>query len=478
MAHSTFAIPDSTAERSNRFREQRAVLRKRWLTEFDIDDSLTVVLHQNEPRRKNAAAAFADAIDSGETLVLATSAEPTPDRHLSELLKLWNSSAGIHTSAADRFTLNGRYAEAEAASRRTSRRGLLTGLPVVALGASRLRTIVAGTPLPNQVDATGGDPRVAVEVALAAGFSSVRGGPISALERALDGNAVRRTIDRWRYVDELVGSFAESGVTIHREHAGAIHVSILPPGIRTALLVLEALSAMEQGVRHMTLAVGTNLHIAQDCIALKLSRKLTTQYARALNFDAPTVSVLLDAWSGALPSDVSDAYAIIGASALTGVLGGAQGIALRRAAKGVAAEDVDGFVRMLRAGITMACNQRIPVSAEMDIEETMAERECRAIVDRVLELGEGSAGEGLVIALGAGVIELPAGSLAGRAGSALPVRDHTGAVRYLRTGRLPLSKEIREFHSERLKPRLEAERDDGMALVLKDLGVTDHDTFH
>jgi methylaspartate mutase epsilon subunit len=52
----------------------------------------------------------------------------------------------------------------------------------------------------------------------------------------------------------------------------------------------------------------------------------------------------------------------------------------------------------------------------------------------------------------------------------MPVRDRKGAIRFLQTGNLPFSKEIKEFHQAKINERgREEKREPGFRMVIDDI---------
>jgi methylaspartate mutase epsilon subunit len=92
-------------------------------------------------------------------------------------------------------------------------------------------------------------------------------------------------------------------------------------------------------------------------------------------------------------------------------------------------------------------------SNSVRIEVEMVERETRAILERVIDLGDGDVAVGAVRAVEAGVLDQPFAASQLTARRVMGVRDAEGAVRYLSHGNLPFTKEILEFHKEKIAER-------------------------
>ena len=94
---------------------------------------------------------------------------------------------------------------------------------------------------------------------------------------------------------------------------------------------------------------------------------------------------------------------------------------------------------------------------DLAVEEKMIELETRAIIDRILELGEGDPVVGSLRAVEAGVIDSPFCPNVHVKDQVLGIKDLEGACRYLEFGNLPLPPEVKDFHRARVAEREKAE---------------------
>lgn len=92
-------------------------------------------------------------------------------------------------------------------------------------------------------------------------------------------------------------------------------------------------------------------------------------------------------------------------------------------------------------------------SEEVVQEEKIAEAEIRALLDKLLEMGDGDVVAGSIKAVEQGVLDSPFSPNRHVKGLVLGVKDSKGAVRYLEFGNLPFPKHVKEFHKERLADR-------------------------
>ena len=87
----------------------------------------------------------------------------------------------------------------------------------------------------------------------------------------------------------------------------------------------------------------------------------------------------------------------------------------------------------------------------------MAEKEIRAIVDKVIEFGDGDVVVGSIRAVEAGVLDSPFPANINVKDKVMGVRDLRGACRFLEFGNLPMPKEVKEFHKAKVAEREAAE---------------------
>ena len=78
-------------------------------------------------------------------------------------------------------------------------------------------------------------------------------------------------------------------------------------------------------------------------------------------------------------------------------------------------------------------------------------------MDRVIDIGDGDALVGLQKAVELGVLDQAFASTRYAQGKVMAARDNEGAMRYLDHGNLPFSKEIVEFHKQKLAEREKAQ---------------------
>jgi len=98
-------------------------------------------------------------------------------------------------------------------------------------------------------------------------------------------------------------------------------------------------------------------------------------------------------------------------------------------------------------------SNRFPKNAELVQEKGMIIREARAILDKALEMGDGDPVLASLRSLQAGVLDIPWAPNQFVAGKVIPVRDASGAVRYLDHANLPFNQEVQEYNRDKIRER-------------------------
>jgi methylaspartate mutase epsilon subunit len=239
-----------------------------------------------------------------------------------------------------------------------------------------------------------------------------------------------------------------------------------------SVAVIEALLAAEQGVKNITVGYGQCGNLIQDVAAIKALDILTDEYLKKFDCDNVVVTTVLHQWMGGFPTDEAKASGVIALGAVAASITGATKIITKspHEAVGIPTKEANAYgLRTTRQVLTMLSDQVIPPQASYK-ELKMLLAEARCILDTALELGNYDIAVGAVRAFEAGVIDIPFAPSKANKGSALPVRDNEGAVRYFDTGNLPFTEEIKEFHRKKLHERAQAEgREVSFQMVIDDI---------
>lgn len=458
------------------FEKERKAVLSQWSTGGEVDFSDGVEYHRNLPRHKVMAFKLEQGKQEGLTFAQPRAGVALINDHM-ELLRFLQDEGGadLLPTTIDSYTWQNRYAEAQSGieESRAQGRSTLNGFPAVNHGVGACRRLVECLNVPLQVRHGTPDARLLAEITLAGGFTDFEGGGISYNIPYAKDVPLDSTIRHWQYVDRLVGRYEEQGVRINREPFGPLTGTLVPPCISHAVAVTEALLAVEQGVKSLTLGYGQCGNLLQDAAAIHTLTQLAEEYLSKLGYPKVLITTVFHQWMGGFPQDEAKAYGVISWGAATAALAKAGKVLVKtpHEAMGVPSKEANAAgIRTTKQVLNMLKDQRLPHTDELKAEEEIIRVETRAILDKVLELGEGDMALGAVRGFEAGVVDVPFAPSKFNAGKILPVRDHSGAVRILDFGNLPFGPDIKEFHQEKIARRGKAEsRDPSFQMVIDDI---------
>lgn len=363
----------------------------------------------------------------------------------------------------DSYTRQNRYKEAELAilESKKLKTSVLNGYPAVNEGVDKCRKIIEQISRPADIRHGSPDARLLAEIALAAGFTGFEGGAITYNIPYAKDVSLSCSIFYWQYVDRLVGIFEEKGVIINRESFGPLTGTLVPPFISIVVSILEALLAAEQGVKAISVGYGQGGNLIQDVASIKVLKSLTEKYLREFGYKNILITTVFHQWMGGFPKNEAQAFGIIAWGAITGCLAGANKIISKtpHEAFGIPTKRANlAGIKITKYLINFLKEQKPFLSPKaVDQERKMIQLETDCLLEKILALRKDIA-QAIILAFKKGYIDVPFAPSRYNLGKILPARDLNGAIRLLNFGNLPLSKEIIEFHKEKIEQRAKKEK--------------------
>jgi methylaspartate mutase epsilon subunit len=461
---------------SDSFLKQREEVLSSWITGKEVQLEEAVSYHLQSPREKNFSWKLNQALQKGETLAQPRAGVALVHEHISLLQYLEETGgAQLLPTTIDSYTRQNRYKEAQVGIKesRTMGRSMLNGFPAVNHGVFNCRKVVEALESPVQIRHGTPDARLLAEIAFAGGFTAFEGGGISYNIPYAKDIPLEQSIYWWQYVDRLTGYYEEMGVAINREPFGPLTGTLVPPSISHAIGIIEALLAAEQGVKNITLGYGQCGNLVQDVAAIETLKPLAEEYLHKFGYEDTVVTTVLHQWMGGFPQDESKAFAVISWGSVAAALGKATKIIVKtpHEAFGIPTKEANAAgIGTTKQIINMLKDQKMEDSQNLREEKTIIRKETTAILDKVLEVGNGDWAVGAVRAFKAGILDVPFAPSRYNQGKVLPVRDNTGAVRLLELGGLPFPKELVDIHQEKIAQRGKAEkREPSFQMVIDDI---------
>lgn len=398
-------------------------------------------------------------------------------------IKLFMAFKGIGIRAlsyqVDSLTRNNNYRGAEEAIRESRLVGSSTinGFPLVNHGVAGLRKVISAVGVPLQARHSTRDPRLMAEIAYAGGVTAFEGGCICYNIPYYRDYPLSESIRRWQYVDRLTGLYYDRfGIVLDREFFGTLTAALIPPSLAIVSNLVEAVLAVQQGVKGVSLGYAEQGHRVQDIAAIRTMGSLTADVLANLGYRDIQISTVFYQYMAAFPQDVQRAEALIYNSAITAKHSGATRVITKTPVEAykvpTMVDNLQGLSLTLR-GIADAGQFAID-EASVAVESAIIEREVRAIFDSLLMVGGGSIGEGVVKGFQKGFMDIPFAPSVFSRGEVLTARDLDGAVRFLSVGQLQFDRELREFHEDRMQERRRAE---GLRSSKQDYKIVEQDVL-
>ena len=437
---------------------QKEVLQQ-WPTGKDVDFKDAVDYHKKIPAAKSFSSKLTEAKKKGITLIQPRAGVALPEKHI-ELLRFLETEgeADLLPSTIDSYTRLNRYKEAEAGieESRTSGRSMLNGFPAVNHGVAVCRHVTSSVMNPVQVRHGTPDARLLAEIAIAGGFTSYEGGGISYNIPYSKNYSLEKTIMDWQYVDRLMGIYGEAGIIINREPFGPLTGTLVPPCISHSVAVLEAILAAEQGVKDITVGYGQCGNLIQDVAAIQSLIALTEEYLEKFGYKDMNITTVFHQWMGGFPPDEAKAFGVIGWGGASAALAKATKVITKtpHEALGIPTKEANASgLKATKQITTMLSDQSMARVPQVIEEIDIIMRETRCILEKTHELGGGDFAVGAVRAFEAGVIDVPFAPSRYNAGKIMPARDNNGAIRFMDPANVPLTKDLKDFHKQKLDER-------------------------
>ncbi len=458
------------------FQAIRVEVLNQWPTGKGVDFEEAVKYQKEIPLEKRFGLKLKKAKEDQVTLIQPRAGVALPDAHINLLRYLeTEGGADLLPTTIDSYTRLNRYKEAEVGieESKAQSRSMLNGFPAVNYGVEICRNVTSSLKSPVQVRHGTPDARLLAEISMAGGFTSYEGGGISYNIPYSKNHSLEKTIKDWQYCDRLIGLYEEAGVTINREPFGPLTGTLVPPCISTAVAVLEALLAAEQGAKDITVGYGQCGNLVQDVAAIKALTILTEEYLEKYGYTGVMVTTVLHQWMGGFPPDESKAFGVISWGASVAALSKATKVIVKtpHEAMGIPTKEANAAgLKTTKQVVSMLRDQSMLDNSDVITECEIICREVHCIMEKVFELGGGDFAIGAVRAFQSGVLDVPFAPSKFNLGKAMPARDNNGAIRLLECGNLPFSKELKDFHREQLEARAKFEnRQVSFQMVIDDI---------
>jgi methylaspartate mutase epsilon subunit len=379
-----------------------------------------------------------------------------------KLFKAFKSAgADVLSYQVDSLTRNNNYAGAEEAIRESRASGVssINGFPVVNHGVPGLRRVVAEVKTPLQTRHSTRDPRLLAEISYAGGVTSFEGGAICYNIPYYRDYPLDESVNAWQYVDRLTGLYHERfGIVLDREFFGTLTATLIPPCLAIVVNVIQAVLAVKQGVKSVSLGYAEQGNRVQDVATIRTLAPVAERVLGNLGHTDVRVSTVFHQYMAAFPETPERSRELIYNSAITAALSGATRVIAKTCVESLripTVADNAEAINLVRRGVADAASMAVDESS-VAAECAVIEREVHAILESIVHCGRGSIAAGVVEGFRRGFLDVPFSPSIHNRGEVVTARDSDGAVRFLSTGNLQLDRESKDFHRAKMQERRRA----------------------
>jgi methylaspartate mutase epsilon subunit len=447
------------------FLNQRKAILAMWPTGKDVDLDEAIFYQKSMPPHKNLVNRITEAKRAGQTLLHNLAGFTTLDQQTDLLLHLQNiGQVDALFCIYDSFTRTGRFERAEEVIKECEKTGknMLNGFPIVNYGVQGNRKLFESVDRPVGAAGPAVDSRLVSEIALASGYTQLQDITFVVFETYTKTASLEEIMSNFQYLNRLVGYYEERGVPIAIRASSSASASnapgVAPPSLGIAGRVIGALSVATQGPKHIVLMNSSDGNIAQDVATSITGRKMAREYLDRFGFKDVELFVSNGCMGGPYPLDFDQAFSQVVYAGIVGALSRSQLVELKTFDETRAIPPKENQAKSAKGTRMMYNIMKTPGidfinSKEVQTEVEVYERETRAIVEKVLELGDGDPLIGAIKAYDYGIMDNPVANNPRVKAKVMGVKDSHGAVRYLNCGNLPFTKEMMEFHREKIAER-------------------------
>jgi methylaspartate mutase epsilon subunit len=445
----------------------------RWPTGKEVDFDEAVAYQKSLPDSKIWWKVMKKLDEEGRMSVFPRAGTPVLEKMIELCQGLRDSGVVLIPVTTDSYTRHQQYEKVEEILKECERTGkeLLNGYPIINQGVKKTRKLI------ESIDAAFSPRGAGGEIAIASGMTTAEAGiGFLGFGSYAKNMTIQDLVESSQNGMRVLGWYADRGVILCKDLHGWLPSSPFPLSINLSCQVIEAVTAAEQGQKALYPLVHCMGNMTQDLAWIRLAPKIIREYLDMFGYQDCMIIGTCPSQTPLFPvaMDMGGAFAYLCYVSMVGALSKSNAVDLRSIDEGAGVPTKDTNAVSYRAAkwiFDVVREQQVEIDVKgIDEEERITEAEIRAILDRVLDLGDGDIVDGIVRAVESGVLDSPWSPNVNVKDQVLGVRDARGACRYLEFGNLPFPEEIKEFHRAKVaeRERMEGKKVDYHSTV-KDL---------
>lgn len=447
------------------FAEMRRKELSAWPTGKEVDLDEAIEYQKKLPDSKNFTKAIAKYKEEGKIGLFPRSGVPVVEEEIKLLRSLNEVGVRLFPFTTDSYTRNLQLDKAQKGLEESIKTGKrkLNGYPMINHGVRVTRGVVescegAFDPRSSRVANS-----FVGEIAFASGMTAMPNSFFGWIA-GYDKNAtVEECVETAQYLGRLIGCYAEKGVIISTDCHGWLPNGVIPMYVNIATQILEALVSAEQGVKSVVPLMNFQGNISQDVAEIRVCEKLFRKYLDKFGYTDTIIPGIIGNQSSLFPfpQDIGNAFGYINYVAMVAAMTDLAACSVKTVDEALGVPSVESHMQTYRSAnwIFNVVRQQnfIADTEEIRQEERITELAVSAILDKVIDMGDGDIVVGLVKAVEAGVLDSPFSINIYARDLCMGARDLQGACRYIDYGNLPIPDEVRKYNDEKIKEREKAE---------------------
>jgi len=428
----------------------------KWPTGKEVDFDEAVAYQKSLPDSKIWWKVMVKLREEGRMSVFPRAGTPILENMIELCRGLRDSGVVLIPVTTDSYTRLGQFEKVEEILKECNSTGkaLLNGYPIINQGVEKTRKLI------ESIDAAFSPRGAGGEIAIASGMTTAEAGMGFLNFGSYSKNmTIQELVESSQNGMRVIGWYADRGVILCKDLHGWLPSAPFPLSVNIVCLIIEAVTAAEQGQKALYPLVHCMGNMVQDLAWIRLAPRLIREYLDKFGYQDTMIIGTCPAQTPLFPvaMDMGGAFAYLCYASMVGALSKSNAVDLRSIDEGAGVPTKDTNAVSYRAAkwiFDVVREQQIEIDVKgIDTEEKVTETEVRAILDRILDLGDGDIVDGTVKAVESGVLDSPWSPNLNVKDQVMGVRDARGACRYLEFGNLPIPDEIKEFHREKIAER-------------------------
>ncbi len=448
------------------FLKMRGPYLAQWKTGREVDLDEAVEYQKKLPDSKNWHKNARKLNEEGRTAIFPRAGTGLLEDQISLSRKLEQSGVPFIPVTTDSYTrqLDFEKVEGLLAEMRKTGRNLLNGYPIINYGVKQTRKIIESV----QVGAF--NPRLslksyplATEISFAAGMTGIAASSFISWAAYEKTATLEESMKTNQYVHRLIGYYADRGVIISTDNHGWILTGMQPMTVNLATTIIDALMVAEQGGKSITSVVHLMGNMAQDLAWLRVTPRLMREYLDKFGYKDVAIAGVFAQHTPLfpMPQGMGGAFAFPNYTAMVGALGNATAVSVRTIdeALGIPTEESHALsYESTNWILNVIRGQKIDLKMkEIDEEAVITEIEIKALMDKILEVGDGDIIVGCLKCVEEGFLDSSFSPNRQVRDLVMGIKDVHGAIRWKEFGNLPFPEEVKKFHRAKVAEREKAE---------------------